>query len=79
MPHAKAGVGAIATQAETNPLLGIWGLRLLESRKAAQAEAPDIPVGDVLDLLQQNDAARDQLLVWQQEDMGQPVAALTER
>ena len=26
-----------------------------------------------------DDAARDQLLVWQQEDMGQPVAALTER
>ena len=60
VPHAKAGVGAIATQAETNPLLGIWGLRLLESRQSAQTNAQNIPVGDVLDLLLQNDEARDQ-------------------
>ena len=59
VPHAKADVGAIATQAQTNPLLGIWGLRLLESRKAAQAEALAIPVGDVLDVLLQNDDERD--------------------
>lgn len=30
VPHARAGVGAIATQAQTNPLLGIRGLHLLE-------------------------------------------------
>ncbi|WP_346291390.1 DUF1028 domain-containing protein [Sphaerothrix gracilis] len=30
VPHAKAGVGAIATQAQTNPLLGIRGLQFLE-------------------------------------------------
>jgi uncharacterized Ntn-hydrolase superfamily protein len=60
VPHAKAGVGAIATQAQTNPLLGIWGLRLLESRKSAQEEALTIPVGDVLDVLLQNDEERDQ-------------------
>ncbi|MEM7773645.1 MAG: DUF1028 domain-containing protein [Cyanobacteria bacterium P01_E01_bin.6] len=30
VPHAKAGVGAIATQAQTNPLLGVRGLQLLE-------------------------------------------------
>jgi len=59
VPHAKAEVGAIATQAQTNPLLGIWGLRLLESRKAAQAESLPIPVGDVLDVLLQNDDERD--------------------
>ena len=29
VPHAKANVGAIATQAQTNPLLGIRGLKLL--------------------------------------------------
>jgi uncharacterized Ntn-hydrolase superfamily protein len=59
VPHAKAGVGAIATQAQTNPLLGIWGLRLLESRQSAQAESLSIPVGDVLDVLLQNDDERD--------------------
>lgn len=59
VPHAKAKVGAIATQAQTNPLLGIWGLRLLEGRKAAQADAQAIPVGDVLDVLLQNDEERD--------------------
>ena len=59
VPHAKAEVGAIATQAQTNPLLGIWGLRLLESRKAAQAEALAIPVAEVLDVLLQNDEERD--------------------
>lgn len=30
VPHAKARVGAIATQAYTNPMLGIDGIRLLE-------------------------------------------------
>lgn len=59
VPHAKAEVGAIATQAQTNPLLGIWGLRLLESRKAALSESLSIPVGDVLDVLLQNDEERD--------------------
>ncbi len=31
VPHAKSGVGAIATQAATNPLLGIQGLEMLEA------------------------------------------------
>ena len=42
VPHAKAGVGAIATQAQTNPLLGIRGLQLLEhgnSSATASAES----------------------------------------
>ncbi len=60
VPHAKAGVGAIATQAQTNPLLGIWGLRLLESRMAAESGSHlKVPVGDVLDVLLQNDEERD--------------------
>lgn len=60
VPHVKSGIGAIATQAETNPLLGIWGLRLLESRKSAQDDSFAIPVVDVLDVLLQNDDQRDQ-------------------
>jgi uncharacterized Ntn-hydrolase superfamily protein len=39
VPHARAGVGAIATQAQTNPLLGIQGLHLLEYSRHA---SPDI-------------------------------------
>ena len=31
VPHARAGVGAVATQANTNPYLGCWGLDRLES------------------------------------------------
>ncbi|NEP15861.1 MAG: DUF1028 domain-containing protein [Leptolyngbya sp. SIO4C1] len=40
VPHARSGIGAIATQAQTNPLLGIRGLQLLESdpQEAASAE-----------------------------------------
>ncbi len=41
VPHAKAGVGAIATQAATNPLLGIYGLDLLAGdghRRSASSE-----------------------------------------
>lgn len=34
VPFAKAGVGAIATQALTNPFLGIRGLELLETENA---------------------------------------------
>ena len=39
VPHAQARVGAIATQAQTNPLLGIQGLHLLEHSRHA---SPDI-------------------------------------
>jgi uncharacterized Ntn-hydrolase superfamily protein len=34
--HAKAGVGAVATQAEVNPYLGYDGLRLLEKGMGAE-------------------------------------------
>ncbi|MGF1458403.1 MAG: DUF1028 domain-containing protein [Leptolyngbyaceae cyanobacterium] len=59
VPHAKANIGAIATQAATNPLLGIWGLRLLESRRTAQTDDFPIPLEAVLDVLLQNDEERD--------------------
>ncbi len=38
VPHARAGVGAIATQAQTNPMLGIQGLDLLAARHNATTE-----------------------------------------
>ena len=38
VPHARAGAGAIATQAQTNPLLGIRGLHLLEHGRHATPE-----------------------------------------
>ena len=44
VPHVKAAVGAIATQAQTNPLLGIRGLLLLE-------QSPD-PTGSAESVLQ---------------------------
>lgn len=53
VPHARSGVGAIATQAQTNPLLGIQGLHLLEHSRQA---SPD----KILQHLLQDDAERDQ-------------------
>lgn len=53
VPHARAGVGAIATQAQTNPLLGIQGLHLLEHRRHA---TPD----GILQRLLQDDPEREQ-------------------
>lgn len=37
VPHARAGVGAIATQATTNPFYGFRGLDLLADRQPAEA------------------------------------------
>jgi uncharacterized Ntn-hydrolase superfamily protein len=48
--HAQSGIGAIATQASTNPLLGIRGLRLL---------AEGINAEDTLRLLLNSDEGRD--------------------
>ena len=50
VPHVKSGVGAIATQALTNPFYGVDGLRLLEAGKTA----PDVVSG-----LTAADAGRD--------------------
>ncbi|MBE7381249.1 MAG: DUF1028 domain-containing protein [Leptolyngbya sp. SIO1E4] len=74
VPHAKAGVGAIATQAQTNPLLGIWGLRLLESRMNAEADRLSIPVDTVLDMLLQNDDDRSQRQVHLVDHQGHTAA-----
>ena len=41
VPHAKAGVGAIATQAATNPLLGIHGLEMLEAGDPHHTTSPE--------------------------------------
>lgn len=53
VPHAKAAVGAIATQGQTNPLLGISGLQLLEQRRS---HSNVVSVADILQLLLQDDA-----------------------
>ncbi len=53
VPHARARVGAIATQAQTNPLLGIQGLHCLEHSRHA---SPD----RILQRLLQDDSDRDQ-------------------
>jgi uncharacterized Ntn-hydrolase superfamily protein len=53
-------VGAIATQAQTNPLLGIWGLELLERRQATESPFSEASAEVVLEWLLQNDGDRDQ-------------------
>lgn len=60
VPHAKSGVGAIATQAQTNPLLGIRGLRILENRTASESIFDETPADAVLGLLLQDDDDRQQ-------------------
>lgn len=60
VPHARAGVGAIATQAQTNPLLGIWGLELLERRQATESPFSEASAEVVLDWLLENDCDRNQ-------------------
>ncbi|NMF83575.1 DUF1028 domain-containing protein [Nodosilinea sp. P-1105] len=60
VPHARAGVGAIATQAQTNPLLGIWGLDLLERRQATESPFSEASAEVVLDWLLENDCDRHQ-------------------
>lgn len=60
VPHAKAGVGAIATQAQTNPLLGIRGLRMLERRVATESIFDETSADAVIDLLLDHDEDRHQ-------------------
>ena len=45
-PFAKAGVGAIATQARVNPALGPKGLRLLEHGLSAEEVLQELLAGD---------------------------------
>ncbi|MDJ0706137.1 MAG: DUF1028 domain-containing protein [Leptolyngbyaceae cyanobacterium MO_188.B28] len=60
VPHAKAGIGAIATQAQTNPLLGICGLHILEQRTADESIYDETPADAVIDILLQDDPQRDE-------------------
>lgn len=60
VPHAKASVGAIATQGQTNPLLGISGLQLLEQRFANNSRVDKISVTDIIQILLKDDKDRHQ-------------------
>lgn len=55
VPHAQAAVGAIATQGQTNPLLGIHGLQLLEQRMKRESNIDEISVEDILQILLKDD------------------------
>ena len=54
VPHAKAEVGAIATQAQTNPLLGIKGLNLLEQHNLANNNLAITPEEVITTLLEED-------------------------
>lgn len=60
VPHAKAGIGAIATQAQTNPMLGIRGLRILERRTAAESIYGETPADAVIEVLLRDDDCRNE-------------------
>jgi uncharacterized Ntn-hydrolase superfamily protein len=64
VPFARAGVGAIATQGLTNPLLGSQGLSLLVNHDAKTT----------LELLLQNDAGRDHRQIHVVDRQGQTAA-----
>jgi uncharacterized Ntn-hydrolase superfamily protein len=51
VPHIKAGVGAVATQALSNPFYGVRGLRFLED---------DLPPQEIIKTLTAGDDGRDQ-------------------
>jgi uncharacterized Ntn-hydrolase superfamily protein len=57
VPHARSGVGAVATQSATNPLLGPWGLDRLESLRGSTQ--PVSVAQTVLDSLVHDDPGRD--------------------
>ncbi|MEA5447922.1 DUF1028 domain-containing protein [Leptolyngbya sp. CCNP1308] len=78
VPHARAGVGSIATQAQTNPLLGIWGLELLERRQATESPFSEASAEVVLDWLLENDCDRHQRQVHLVDHTGH-IAAWTGR
>ncbi|MEO1523223.1 MAG: DUF1028 domain-containing protein, partial [Cyanobacteria bacterium J06633_2] len=74
VPHAKAGVGAIATQAQTNPLLGIRGLHILETRTAAERLHHEAPADAVIDRLLRDDDQRDERQLHLVDHNGQTAA-----
>ena len=69
VPHVKAAVGAIATQAQTNPLLGIRGLHLLE-----QSPSPTGSAESVLQRLLFDDPDREQRQLHLVDRQGQTAA-----
>jgi uncharacterized Ntn-hydrolase superfamily protein len=74
VPHAKAGIGAIATQAQTNPMLGIRGLSILERRTASESIYNEAPAEAVIDLLLRDDPQRDERQVHLVDHTGQAAA-----
>ena len=54
VPHAKAEVGAIATQAQTNPMFGIKGLNLLEQHNLANNTLAITPEEVITTLLEED-------------------------
>ncbi|MBW4651757.1 MAG: DUF1028 domain-containing protein [Kaiparowitsia implicata GSE-PSE-MK54-09C] len=71
VPHVKAGIGAIATQGQTNPLLGLVGLRYLEQCAGSRSE---IPLDEVLRRLMQPDPDREQRQIHLVDSHGQTAA-----
>lgn len=59
VPHAKANIGAIATQAQTNPLLGIMGLQLLEKHDSNSNDIKAITPQNAIASLLESDEQRD--------------------
>lgn len=57
VPHARPGVGAVATQAGTNPDFGPWGLDRLE--QVQQQSGGELGAEAVLESLLQDDPGRD--------------------
>ena len=56
--HARGGVGAIATQAQTNPLLARQGLDLLESQRKLTNEADHLAPDQILEMVLSKDPDR---------------------
>ncbi|MCB1516022.1 MAG: DUF1028 domain-containing protein [Hyphomicrobiaceae bacterium] len=65
VPHVKAGIGAVATQSQTNPFLAIDGLSLMEQGETAAS---------ALDRLIASDAGRDDRQCIMIAPGGDPVA-----
>ncbi len=74
VPQAKAGIGAIATQAQTNPMLGIRGLNILERRAAAASIYDETPADAVVKLLLRDHPQRNERQVHFGDHNGQAAA-----
>ncbi|EDX86956.1 conserved hypothetical protein [Synechococcus sp. PCC 7335] len=70
VPYVEAGVGAIATQAETNPLLGIHGLEMLKGHGHSHVASPE----ETLQRLLFDDPGREQRQLHMVDRYGQTAA-----